>query len=241
MTVLEALGGPRERLRATTAGGFDLGDVGALNTVAVAVEAAPGARVLARAAGLSDALFEHDGQITKREIRALTLSALSPRRGELLWDVGAGAGSVAIEWMLADPSMRAVAVEARGERAARIRRNAAAFGVPALEIVEGRAPAAFDGLGQPDAVFIGGGVSDAGLLDAATDALRPGGRLVVNAVTLEAEAVLLARRAGLGDTAGDTGLGGELTRIAIARAEPVGRMQAWRPAMPLTQWTWVKP
>ena len=237
MTVLEALGGPRERLRATTAGGFDLGDVGALNTVAVAVEAAPGARVLARAAGLSDALFEHDGQITKREIRALTLSALSPRRGELLWDVGAGAGSVAIEWMLADPSMRAIAVEARGERAARIRRNAAAFGVPALEIVEGRAPAAFDGLGQPDAVFIGGGVSDAGLLDAATDALRPGGRLVVNAVTLEAEAVLLARRAGLGDTS----LGGELTRIAIARAEPVGRMQAWRPAMPLTQWTWVKP
>jgi precorrin-6Y C5,15-methyltransferase (decarboxylating) len=237
MTVLEALGGPRERLRATTAGGFDLGDIAALNTVAVAVEAAPGARVLARAAGLSDALFEHDGQITKREIRALTLSALSPRRGELLWDVGAGAGSVAIEWMLADPSMRAVAVEARGERAARIRRNAAAFGVPALEIVEGRAPAAFDGLGQPDAIFIGGGVSDAGLLDAATDALRPGGRLVVNAVTLEAEAVLLARRAGLGDTS----LGGELTRIAIARAEPVGRMQAWRPAMPLTQWTWVKP
>ena len=237
MTVLEALGGPRERLRATTAGGFDLGDVGALNTVAVAVEAAPGARVLARAAGLSDALFEHDGQITKREIRAITLSALSPRRGELLWDVGAGAGSVAIEWMRADPSMRAIAVEARGERAARIRRNAAAFGVPALEIVEGRAPAALDGLGQPDAVFIGGGVSDAGLLDAATDALRPGGRLVVNAVTLEGEAVLLARRAGLGDTS----LGGELTRIAIARAEPVGRMQAWRPAMPLTQWTWIKP
>ncbi|MGZ5813836.1 MAG: precorrin-6y C5,15-methyltransferase (decarboxylating) subunit CbiE, partial [Xanthobacteraceae bacterium] len=237
MTVLEALGGSRERLRATTAGGFDLGDVGALNTVAVAVEAAPGAGGRARAAGLSDALFEHDGQITKREIRAITLSALSPRRGELLWDVGAGAGSVAIEWMLADPSMRAVAVEARGERAARIRRNAAAFGVPALEIVEGRAPAAFDGLGQPDAVFVGGGVSDAGLLDAATDALRPGGRLVVNAVTLEAEAVLLARRAGLGDTS----LGGELTRIAIARAEPVGRMQAWRPAMPLTQWTWVKP
>jgi precorrin-6Y C5,15-methyltransferase (decarboxylating) len=109
--------------------------------------------------------------------------------------------------------------------------------VPALEIVEGRAPAAFDGLGQPDAVFVGGGVSDAGLLDAALDALRPGGRLVVNAVTLEAEAVLLARRAGLGDTS----LGGELTRIAIARAEPVGRKQAWRPAMPLTQWTWIKP
>ena len=189
MTVLEALGGPGERQRVTTAGGFDLGDVGALNAVAIEVEAAPGARVLARVAGLADELFEHDGQITKREIRAITLSALGPRRGELLWDVGAGAGSVAIEWMLADPSMRAVALEARGERAARIRRNAAAFGVPALEIVEGRAPAAFDGLAQPDAVFVGGGASDAGLLDAAMDALRPGGRLVVNAVTLEAEAI----------------------------------------------------
>src|SRR4029077_17566868 len=170
MTVLEALGGPRERLRVTTAGGFDLGDVGALNTVAVEVEAAPGARVLARTAGLSDELFEHDGQITKREIRAITLSALCPRRGELLWDVGAGAGSVAIEWMLADPSMRAVAIEARDERAARVRRNAAAFGVPTLEIVEGRAPAAFNGLARPDAVFVGGSASDAGLLDAAMDA-----------------------------------------------------------------------
>jgi precorrin-6Y C5,15-methyltransferase (decarboxylating) len=257
MTVLEALGGPRERLRVTTASGFDLGDVGALNTVAIEVEAAPGARVLARTAGLSDELFEHDGQITKREIRAITLSALCPRRGELLWDVGAGAGSVAIEWMLADPLMRAVALEARGERAARIRRNAAAFGVPALEIVEGRAPAAFDGLAQPDAVFVGGGASDAGLLEAAMNALRSGGRLVVNAVTLEAEALLLAHRARLGGarlggtslggtslggtSLGGTSLGGELIRIAIARAEPVGRMQGWRSAMPLTQWTWVKP
>jgi precorrin-6Y C5,15-methyltransferase (decarboxylating) len=139
--------------------------------------------------------------------------------------------------MLADPSMRAVALEARGERAARIRRNAAAFGVPALEIVEGRAPAAFDGLAQPDAVFVGGGASDAGLLDAAMDALRPGGRLVVNAVTLEAEAMLLACRARLGGGR----LGGELIRVAIARAEPIGRMEAWRSAMPLSQWTWVKP
>ena len=105
-------------------------------------------------------LFEHDGQITKREIRAITLSALAPRRGELLWDVGAGAGSVAIEWMLADPSMRAIAIEARDDRAARIRRNAAAFGVPGLDVVEGRAPAAFDGLAQPDAIFIGGGASE---------------------------------------------------------------------------------
>ena len=230
MTVLEALGGARERLRATTAAGFDLGDVGALNTVAVEVVASPGARVLARTSGLSDDLFEHDGQITKREIRALTLSALSPRRGELLWDVGAGAGSVAIEWMLADPSLRAVAIEARGERAARIRRNAAAFGVPGLDVVEGMAPAAFDGLAQPDAVFIGGGAGD--VLDAAVRELPSGGRLVANAVTLETEALLVARRATLG---------GELIRVTIARAEPVGGRQAWRPALPLTQWIWVKP
>jgi precorrin-6Y C5,15-methyltransferase (decarboxylating) len=230
MTVLEALGGPHERLHATTAAGFDLGDVGALNIVAVEVEASSGARVLARTSGLSDELFEHDGQITKREIRAMTLAALSPRCGELLWDVGAGAGSVAIEWMLADPSMRAIAIEARSDRAARIRRNAAAFGVPGLNVIEGVAPAAFAGLAQPDALFIGGGAASA--LDAAVAALRPGGRLVINAVTVETEALLMARHATLG---------GELTRVAIARAEPMGGMQAWRPALPVTQWVWEKP
>jgi precorrin-6B C5,15-methyltransferase / cobalt-precorrin-6B C5,C15-methyltransferase len=230
LTVLEALGGPRERIRTATAAAFDLGDVDPLNAVALEVEASPGARVLARAAGLPDALFEHDGQITKREIRAITLAALSPRRGELLWDVGAGAGSVAIEWMLADPSMRAVAIEARSDRAARIRRNAVAFGVPGLEIVEGAAPAALEGLDQPDAVFIGGGATI--VLDAAVRALRAGGRLVVNAVTAETEALILQRQATLG---------GELTRVAIARLEPVGHRQGWRPALPVTQWVWIKP
>ena len=230
LTVLEALGGPRERIRVATAAAFDLGDVDPLNAVALEVEASPGARVLARAAGLPDALFEHDGQITKREIRAVTLAALSPRRGELLWDVGAGAGSVAIEWMLADPSMRAVAFEARSDRAARIRRNAAAFGVPGVEVVEGAAPAALEGLDRPDAVFIGGGATI--VLDAAVRALRAGGRLVVNAVTAETEALILQRQATLG---------GELTRIAIARLEPVGRRQGWRPALPVTQWVWIKP
>ena len=235
--VLEALGGACERMRATTAAAFDLRDVDALNTVAIEVVAASGARVIPRTAGLADALFEHDGQITKREIRAVTLSALAPRRGELLWDIGAGAGSVAIEWMLADPSLRAVAVEARGDRASRIRRNAAAFGVPALDIVEDEAPAALANLAPPDAIFIGGGAGDAGVLDTAVAALRPGGRLVVNAVTLATESLLLARHAALG---------GELIRIAVARAEPVGRSHpqspmAWRPAMPVTQWMWVKP
>jgi precorrin-6Y C5,15-methyltransferase (decarboxylating) len=232
LTILEALGGPRERIRTTTAAAFDLDAVGALNTVAIDVEAAPDARILARAAGLADALFEHDGQITKRDIRAVTISSLAPRRGELLWDIGAGAGSVAIEWMLADPAQRAIAVERNADRAARIRRNAAAFGVPGLEIVDGAAPAALAALATPDAIFIGGGAGDAGVLDAAARALRPGGRLVVNAVTLETEALLLARHATLG---------GELSRIAISRADAVGGKTGWRTAMPVTQWVWTKP
>ncbi len=177
-------------------------------------------------------LFEHDGQITKREIRAVTLSSLSPRKNELLWDIGAGSGSVSIEWMLADLSLRAIAVEARPDRAARIRRNAAAFGVPGLEVVEGSAPGSLMGLPHPDAVFVGGGAAEPGLLDAAVAALRSGGRLVVNAVTLETEAVLLARHAAQG---------GELARIALSRADRVGEKTGWRPAMPVTQWIWTKP
>src|ERR1700736_2096589 len=163
--VLEALGGARERIRATTAAAFDLRDISDLNIVAIEVKAGPDARVIARAAGLPDALFEHDGQITKREIRAVTLSSLAPRRGELLWDIGAGSGSVAIEWMLADASMRAIAVERDAERATRIKRNATAFGVPGLVVIEGAAPAALENLAPPDAIFIGGGGSDPGVLD----------------------------------------------------------------------------
>jgi precorrin-6B C5,15-methyltransferase / cobalt-precorrin-6B C5,C15-methyltransferase len=166
----------------------------------------------------------------------VTLSSLAPRRGELLWDVGAGAGSVAIEWMLADPSLRAVAIEAQAERAGRITRNAASFGVPGLEIVVGTAPAALAGLPPPDAIFVGGGASDAGVLETVLTALPAGGRLVVNAATLQTEALLLAR---YGD------LGGDLIRISIARADPVGTMTSslhiWRPALPVTQWRWVKP
>jgi precorrin-6Y C5,15-methyltransferase (decarboxylating) len=232
LIVLERLGGPQESIRRATAAAFDLGAVGPLNTLAIEVDAAPDARIIARTAGLPDHLFEHDGQITKREIRAMTLSSLSPRRGELLWDIGAGSGSVAIEWLLADPTMRAVAVEQRADRAARIRRNAAACGVPDLAIIEGAAPAALTDLPSPDAVFIGGGASDAGALDAAARALRSGGRLVVNAVTLETEALLITRHAALG---------GELIRAAISRAAPVGEKTGWRPAMPVTQWVWIKP
>jgi precorrin-6Y C5,15-methyltransferase (decarboxylating) len=230
LTVLEALGGPRERIRTIIAQDFDLGTVDALNTVAVV--ATPDARVIARAPGLPDDLFEHDGQITKREIRAMTLSSLAPRRGELLWDIGAGAGSVAIEWMLADPSLRAIAIEARADRAARVRGNAAALGVPGLEVIEGVAPAALARLAPPAAIFIGGGAAEPGVLDSAIAALRAGGRLVVNAVTLDTEALLLARHAAMG---------GELIRIGIARAGAIGGRSGWRPALPVTQWVWVKP
>ncbi len=236
MTVLECLGGPGERLRSAPANAFDLESIAPLNTVAIEVVASLGARILSRAAGLPDELFEHDGQITKREIRALTLSALAPRRGELLWDVGAGSGSVAIEWLLADASLEAIALEQQPDRAQRIVRNAAACGVPQLTVVEGAAPAAFAGLATPDAVFIGGGATAPHLIETVQAALRPAGRLVANAVSLETESLLLEYHARCG---------GSLTRMAIARASPIGgedsRMTGWRAAMPITQWAWVKP
>ncbi|WP_398433278.1 precorrin-6y C5,15-methyltransferase (decarboxylating) subunit CbiE [Shinella yambaruensis] len=232
LTVLEALGGARERVSHHQAEQFALDGADMLNVCAVEVVAGDGAQVLACTPGLDDGLFEHDGQITKREVRALTLSALAPRRGELLWDIGAGSGSIGIEWMLADPSLRAIAIEGHAERAARIRRNAGRFGVPGLAVVEGAAPEALAGLAAPDAIFIGGGGSEAGVMPAAIDGLKPGGRLVANAVTTEMEAVLLAQHARLG---------GSLIRIDIARASPVGQMTGWRPAMPVTQWTWAKP
>jgi len=231
LVVLEALGGPAERVWGATAAGFGERRAADLNLVAIEVAAGPDARVLPLAPGLDDGLFEHDGQISKREVRALTLAALAPRRGERLVDIGAGAGSVAIEWMLRHPSLSAVALEARADRAARIRRNAVALGVPGLTVVEGSAPAALNGLAAPDAVFLGGGGTDPGVLDAAVALLRPGGRLVANAVTLEMQA-LLAGVAGR--------LGGDLTTISVARAGPVGGMTAWRPAMPVVQWAWVK-
>lgn len=232
LTVLEALGGPCERVRATRAEGFALTDIDPLNLLAIEVAAGPGAWIIPRAPGLPDELFEHDGQLTKREIRAVTLSALAPRRGELLWDIGAGAGSVGIEWMLADPSLTAIGIEERPERAVRARLNACALGVPGLEIIEGQAPGALAGLPAPDAIFIGGGASEPGVLEAAVAALRPGGRLVANAVTLETEALLIARHGAQG---------GDLVRLSIARAVPVGGLTGWRPAMPVTQWTWTKP
>ncbi|MEM8574584.1 MAG: precorrin-6y C5,15-methyltransferase (decarboxylating) subunit CbiE [Pseudomonadota bacterium] len=231
MTMLEALGGSRERTRSAEAQNFTLRDIAALNTVALEVAAAPGARIIGFAPGLDDDLFEHDGQITKREVRALTLSALRPQHGELLWDVGAGAGSVGIEWLLAHSSLRAIAIEADDARAARAVRNAAAFGVPHLDVRQGRAPQALVDLPTPDAVFIGGGGSGDEVIDMCLKALRPGGRLVANAVTLETESELIARHAILG---------GNLIRVSVSRADGVGGKTGWRTAMPVTQWSWEK-
>jgi precorrin-6B C5,15-methyltransferase / cobalt-precorrin-6B C5,C15-methyltransferase len=232
LTICEAMGGARERIRATEAQDFALDNIAALNTIALEVVIDRGARVLPRAAGLPDDWFEHDGQITKREIRAMTLSSLAPRRGELLWDVGSGSGSIAIEWMLADPANKAIAIELQHDRAERIAGNALSFGVPGLSIVTGEAPHAFADLAKPNAIFIGGGAGAAGMIERAYDALAPGGRLVVNAVTLETQAACVAWRARWN---------GELTQIAIAYAEPIGRYSGWRAGMPIVQWRLVKP
>jgi precorrin-6Y C5,15-methyltransferase (decarboxylating) len=228
LTVLEQLGGPGERRLDGTARHWVHPPGDPLNLVAVTCDG-PGR---ALTPGLPDDAFDHDGQLTKREVRAVTLALLGPRRGELLWDVGAGNGSIALEWLRAHPTCRAVAVEPDPARAARIAANADALGVPGVRVVEGRAPDALDGLPTPDAIFIGGGVTADGVLPRCWDALPAGGRLVANAVTVESEGVLGAARARLG---------GELTRLSVARAAPVGGFTGWRPAMPVTIWSVAKP
>jgi precorrin-6Y C5,15-methyltransferase (decarboxylating) len=234
LTVLEAMGGSHERVRRATAAGFDLRDVAPLNTIALDVVAPSDASVLALAPGLDDALFEHDGQLTKREVRAVTLSALAPRQGELLWDVGLGAGSVAIEWLLRHPSLKAAGIEDQPERAVRAARNAARLGAPDLLIVQKRAPEAFAGLPAPDVVFLGGGLSDPGVFEAAWSALKSGGRLVANAVSLQSEGRLieLFQRHG-----------GELARLQVAKAGKAGSgtVFVWRQASPIIQWRVRKP
>jgi len=229
--VLEALGGPSHRVRSSSAAAFDLAEVHPLNMVAIEVAGAPGAQVIPLASGLPDEAFEHDGQLTKREVRAVTLSTLAPRRGQVLWDVGCGSGSVGIEWCLRHPANRAIGIDGSRDRAARARRNAAALGA-ALHVVDGSAPGALAGLPPPDAVFIGGGAADPGVIDAAWGALPPDGHLVANAVTIETEAALLAARARLGGT---------LTRLSVERLDRIGAMHGYRPAMTVTQWLAVKP
>jgi precorrin-6Y C5,15-methyltransferase (decarboxylating) len=232
LTVLEHLGGASEATQTATAAEWGGRRVADLNTIALECHAAPGTRGRSRLAGLPDGAFENDGQLTKREVRAATLAALSPLSGETLWDVGAGCGSIAIEWLRADAQLSAIAVERNPARAAIIARNAAALGVPGLRIVHGAAPAALDGLPPPDAIFVGGGLSDPALLPALWQALRPGGRLVANVISTEGERALLDWQARHG---------GSLTRLAIARAEKLGAHHAWRPLAAVTQLAAAKP
>lgn len=223
--VLEALGGPRERIRDVTATALAFDDIA--HPVAVGITFAGDGTVVPRTSGLPDAWFEHDGQITKRPVRALTLSALAPKPGETLWDIGAGSSSIAIEWLLSHPSTNAIAFEADPVRADRIRNNAVALGVDRLHVVEGRAPDALEGQATPDAVFIGGGLSEA-MLDALWTALPTGARLVANAVTLESEALLAGWHASKGGT---------LMRIELSDAAPLGTRRGWRASYPVVQWS----
>ncbi|POX36226.1 cobalamin biosynthesis bifunctional protein CbiET [Streptomyces sp. Ru73] len=227
MRVLEQLGGERERVLSGTAEDWPHPPGDALNVIALDCRRAPDALRLGAVPGLPDDAYEHDGQLTKRHVRAATLGALAPEPGELLWDIGGGSGSIAIEWMRTHRSCRAVCVERDPVRAERIGRNADRLGVPSLRVVTGPAPEALAELPSPDAVFIGGGLTSPGLLAACWAALPPGGRLVANTVTLESEALLADwyRRHG-----------GELVRLAVAHAVPVGGFTGWRQAMPVTQW-----
>ncbi|AOZ68305.1 cobalamin biosynthesis bifunctional protein CbiET [Rhodobacter xanthinilyticus] len=226
LTLLERLGGPAERIRAARADAFDLAEISA--PVAVAIEGAdlaPGFG-LARASGLPDEAFAHDGQITKRPVRALTLSALGPRPGELLWDIGGGSGSVSVEWCLAGG--RAITIEPRADRLATIAENIARFGLGGrMQAVSGRAPEALGGLPAPAAVFVGGGGS-AAVYEALFARLAPGTRLVANGVTLETEALLAGLHAARG---------GALLRIELAQAAPLGGMRGWASARPVVQWS----
>ncbi|HVW46821.1 MAG TPA: precorrin-6y C5,15-methyltransferase (decarboxylating) subunit CbiE [Solirubrobacterales bacterium] len=232
LTVLERLGGPEERLIESSAEAFDA-DADPLHVVALEVRAAVGVLARGLAPGLPDDAFENDGQLTKRHVRAVTLAALAPMPHSLLWDIGAGSGSIAVEWLRSEATATAVAVERDPARAARVARNAEALGVPdRLEVVPLAAPEALVGLDVPSAVFIGGGLTEPGLLDACWAALRPGGRLVANAVTLEGERTLGTIQEEYG---------GALTRIEIAHARPLGGFTGWRAQMPVVQWEARKP
>lgn len=225
ISVLEHLGGPRERRIDGLAADWSLADAAALNVVAVECVAGSEARSLPLTPGLPDDAYRHDGQLTKRDVRALTLARLAPEPGELLWDVGAGCGSIGIEWMRAHPSCRALAVEADEGRLGYIAHNRDALGVPGLQLVAGHAPEALEGLEAPDAVFIGGGVTVPGVLETCWASLKPGGRLLANAVTLQSEAALVGWRERYG---------GELVRLQLAQVQPLGGFDTWRAALPIT-------
>ena len=229
MTVLAAMGGADEARFDGLAKSWDH-VVPAFNTLAVECVAATDAALLPRVPGLADELFQHDGTMTKQEVRAVTVAKLMPMRGALLWDIGTGCGSVAVEWMRAARYARAIGIEPRADRRAMAAANALALGAPKLDLIEGEAPKALEELESPDAIFIGGGLSEE-VFDTAWAALKPLGRLVANAVTLESEAVLMALHARHG---------GQLVKLAVNRAEPVGPYRGWRALMPVTQWSLIK-
>ena len=230
--VFENLGGSSERNIRELAACWLNKQCGKLNLMAVLCAPDTTARPMSLAPGLPDDTFDTDGQLTKREVRAVTLARLAPLPNQTLWDVGAGTGSIGIEWMRVHPSCSCIAFEAREDRAVRIRENAARLCVPNLKVIQGTAPATFASLRSPDAIFIGGGVGNDELFDACWAKLSSGGRLVANAVTLQSEASLVARH---------TLYGGDLMRMTVSRANLIGSLYGWRPMMPITQWTVTKP
>ncbi|KAE9648930.1 precorrin-6y C5,15-methyltransferase (decarboxylating) subunit CbiE [Pseudomonas sp. PB106] len=232
MTVLEHLGGDAERRIDSNANAWNDAPTADLNVIALECLADTGISGLTRLAGLPDSAFRHDGQLTKRDVRAITLARLAPTPGELLWDVGAGSGSIGIEWMRAHPSCRTLAIEADDGRQQLIEHNRDTLGVPGLQLIRGKAPQALAGLERPDAIFIGGGVTREGVFETCWAQLKPGGRLVANAVTLQSELTLMNWREQYG---------GELTRIHVAQAQPLGEFDTWRQALPITLLDLVKP
>ncbi len=232
VTALSHIGGTDENIVSAPASEWnDDMQVADLNTIAITCLASDDAPSIPRVAGLADELFEHDGQMTKREVRAITLSKLAPSPGHRLWDIGAGCGSVSVEWMRAHPSCEAIAVEPEPDRVAMIAANAATLGTPDLEVIAKPASECLSELPRPDAVFVGGGITEPGLGDQLWAALDVGARLVANVVTVEGEGIVASWQSRWG---------GELTRIGISRAVPIGRRQGWRPMMPVTQFSIIK-
>ena len=232
LTVLSHMGGEYENIVSAQVDQWGPDQpVANLNTIAIECLASPEAPLVPRSPGLPDELFEHDGQLTKREVRAMTLSALSPTPGQLLWDIGAGCGSVSIEWMRSTPSCRAIAIESNPKRAQLIRSNATTLGTPDVDIVVGTAVPALTGLARPDAIFVGGGITQPRLFDECWRSLKPGGRLVANVISLEGEQILdqWQRTAG-----------GQLTRIAVSRGETIGKFRCFKPLMAVTQFCAIK-
>jgi precorrin-6B C5,15-methyltransferase / cobalt-precorrin-6B C5,C15-methyltransferase len=231
ITVLERMGGSQEKIVTGIAHSWTQTEIAELNTIAVECIADTGVLPLPRIPGLPDEAYHHDGQLTKREVRAITLAALAPTPGQLLWDVGAGCGSISIEWMRTHPMNQAIAIEQNSNRLEYLTNNAASLGTPNLQIILGKAPTALKGLPQPDAIFIGGGATAEGIFEACWSALAKGGRLVVNAVTIESEQKLLQWH---------NQIGGELIRVAVQRASPIGSFLGWKAMASVTQLTVVK-